>query len=264
MRILVAVSICLGFTAALDILNVGKLNLNFGAATLKGVYARRKRDAPDQSDGTTMIPLDNSDEDTCVTKCADDMNNKMDSLDTNSNTQVGSGLTLDDKIDTSALRDTCGAYKDGRTCIDGCPASDTKDLIVRGLAGMDFICISHYDEFISYLPCFNRTGDEISRTCDPKCGGTPDQLDALQVRIKMMALLGDLQGIVGVMSKLCSIISCQNSCEKPIILRVCQDVGASQFQSKFIQVSFKPLEELSTQLGGDIWPTECQALTKGA
>ena len=64
-------------------------------------------------------------------------------------------------------------------------------MVLKAFASLDYLCVTHHDQLLSHLPCFQRSHTAVKTQCNPRCGDL-ERLKALQKQQQVAQLLRDL------------------------------------------------------------------------
>jgi len=196
----------------------------------------------------------------CVAKCADDMKTQMADVTGVDFDTVENGKNDDMFDDPAVFSKLCDVYKQSKKCILGCKAGDLQEDVNRGMTSLEFMCVTHYKEFIKNTPCYNSSKTEINSKCDAKCGGE-NFLNKLSEEVdaetqKEVPNVGVMLKAIGDM---CGYLNCQLDCGKSIYKSVCHSEEPAKLMDQFASMGIKDATSLFDKMGlSQLTPKECK------
>lgn len=172
--------------------------------------------------------------------------------------EASGGLVSETLFNKTQFEAICRKYKVGKECIDECEFTPLKSTLSAAFKSLDYLCITHYDDFLEYVPCYQSSVQRVSEECNPKCG-EPKEMVALKARQEVAKKEGNLNEMSNILDCMCEFLKCQLSCQVPIYNDVCSSDDPGVFLTEFSQSTFSALQNLMMQNGvGALWPQQCR------
>jgi len=171
--------------------------------------------------------------------------------------------------DSLRLEKSCGPYRTAKQCIDACPSSDAKTLVVNTWSALQFLCIDRIDDWKGYSPCLSEHCIDIQGPCAPKCGSLVSILKRMvgfledannQRDASQNATALDVNKISKFIGESCSRLYCFNQCSQNTTINFC-GTGAFYMSEDIQWTTLSSMFFTLQQWGVNIdWPLECKTL----
>lgn len=164
-------------------------------------------------------------------------------------------------VNKTVFEHVCSLYRHGRICIEECNDSKIKNSVLIAYRPLDTLCLEFYRDFAMNLECFHSTSKLVEQRCLPICG------DSKQIQQNSRLFMQNLDSLSSkaekrraeiMMHSICNFISCQMTCQRPIIYRRCGNY-AQRLMDIFFANLGKTLQEVVARSDPylEYFPTIC-------
>uniref|UniRef100_A0A915L6K8 Uncharacterized protein n=1 Tax=Romanomermis culicivorax TaxID=13658 RepID=A0A915L6K8_ROMCU len=174
-----------------------------------------------------------------------------------SSSALKSQQTLFETYNVSAFEKFCKVYPSLPARLKLCPYSPTLSMAQTVLKLFSFFCVDHLNDFKKYIPCYQKSNDALSKTCDSNCQPVGANNSSIGHQGKKNVTMDDLKVIL---KQDCDFVDCEIKCKSIALKAQCGD-DSVKLVKQTVSIIFSILLDIAKNNNmSSVWNSKCQSL----